>query len=117
MPGEKLYRITYTRSAVIDIGDKIDYLIFQYNDSELAEIWYRRLVDFLKCNLNSFPYKYPVYDRTKYNKHTVRYLTYRNDIVFFYVDEVASTVYIIAVCTKGRDTEKHIRLLKVNRDE
>lgn len=114
MPGEKQYRITYTRSAVMDIGNKADYLIFQYNDSELAETWYQRLISLLQNNLVSFPYKYPVYDRTRYNKHTIRFVTYRNDIVFYYVDENLAVVYILSICTKGQDTEKHFKLIKEN---
>lgn len=108
MQGERLYRITYTWSAVKDMGDKVDYFIFEYNDSELAEIWYKRLRDFLQVNLSSFPYKYPVFEKVHIVEPIIRYLTFRNDIIFYYVDENNLRVVVLAVCTKGQELEKHI---------
>lgn len=103
------YQIIYTESAIGDIEEKADYITFRLQEPSLAERWYFRLRDEIYNNLTEFPYKFPVYNTEPWNKKGVRFFTARNDVILYSVDTDSRTVYVWAVCTKGRDLDAHLR--------
>ncbi len=105
---DKLYRIVYTESAVQDMEEKADYISFNLHDPGLAETWYLRLRTEVLKDLTQFPCKYPLYPIQKWSAKGVRQFTFRNDVILYSVDEDKQTVYIWAVCTKGRDLTAHL---------
>lgn len=102
------YQIRYTQAAVTDMEEKADYIAFQLRDPSLAETWYFRLRELIQSNLTIFPLKYPLYDVSPWNKRGVRLFITRNDIVLYSVDTDHYTVYIRAVCTRGRSLPAHL---------
>jgi toxin ParE1/3/4 len=102
------YSLIYTQEAMQDILDKADYIAYELHDERQAQVWYQRLREFLQKNLSSLPYKYPTYQEEPWKTKGLRLLTTRNDVVVYSVDEQHSTVYIRAVCTKGRDITAHL---------
>ena len=104
----QLYNIIYTKSATQDILEKADYIASELHENELALKWYHRFRQQLQKNLSSFPFMYPAYDREPWKTKGYRLLTTANDVVLYTVDENSATVYIHAVCTRGRDLSKHL---------
>lgn len=102
------YQIIYTESAVTDIEEKADYISFQLQEPSLSERWYLRLREVIRTNLATFPYKFPVYDVEPWNGKGIRFFTARNDVILYSVDIESYTVYVWAVCTKGRDLSAHL---------
>ena len=102
------YKISYTQAAAEDIEEKADYIAFQLHDLALSEVWYERLKVQFQENLSTFPLKYPLYDVSPWREQGVRLFTTRNDVVLYSVDMDDYTVYIRAVCTKGRDLPAHL---------
>ena len=102
------YNIIYTRTAVDDIEQKADYITFQLHNPALSEVWYERLKAQIQENLTTFPLKYPLYDVSPWQERGIRLFTTRNDVVLYSVDTEHYTVYIRAVCTRGRDLPAHL---------
>ena len=106
--GVQRYKISYTQAAAEDIEEKADYIAFQLHDLALSEVWYERLKVQIQENLATFPLKYPLYDASPWKEQGIRLFTTRNDVVLYSVDTDHYTVYIRAVCTKGRDLPVHL---------
>lgn len=105
---DKTYQVVYAESAVRDMEEKVDYIAFNLRDPELAETWYMRLRKEILEDLTKFPYKYPLYHIEKWRAKGVRQFTFRNDVILYSVNDEKQTVYIWAVCTKGRDISAHL---------
>lgn len=102
------YKILYTETALADIEEKADYITFQFQDPFLAERWYLQLREQIVDSLSTFPYKYPCYDAAPWREKGVRFFVTRSDVVLYTVDDTIATVWIWAVCTKGRDLSTHL---------
>ena len=88
--------------------EKVDYISLNLRDPGLAETWYLRLRAEILKDLTQFPYKYPLYGISKWSAKGIRQFTFRNDVILYSVSEKEQTVYIWAVCTKGRDLTAHL---------
>lgn len=104
------YKVVYTESAMRDIEEKADYILLNLREPDLAETWYWRLRQEIAEDLAFFPCKYPLYHVDKWAGKGVRQLVFRNDVILYSVDEALHTVYIRAVCTKGRDLSAHMEV-------
>lgn len=102
------YNIAYTETAILDMEEKADYIAYELRDISLAETWYLRLRDAIQQELSTFPFKYGLYNRAPWDEKGIRLMLFRNDVILYSVDEHKSTVYIRAVCTKGRDLTAHL---------
>lgn len=109
-----VYEIVYTESAAQDIEEKADYISLNLREPALAEAWYWRLRKEIMEDLSHFPYKYPLYHMEKWADKGVRQFTFRNDVILYSVDEALHTVYVRAVCTKGRDLAAHLETAEDN---
>ena len=108
MDEPRRYKVIYTEAAAHDIEEKADYITVQFRDMDLAEKWYRRLREAIQERVSTFPKKYALYDRGSSKEKGVRLFDFRNDVILYTVDEATLTVYILAVCTKGRDLDRHL---------
>ena len=104
----KKYRIIYTESAIRDLEEKVDHISLNFHDPGLAETWYLRLRAEILQDLTQFPYKYPLYPIQKWSAKGVRQFIFRNDVILYSVNETEQSVYIWAICTKGRDLTAHL---------
>lgn len=111
MDGIQRYEIFYTQTAIEDIDEKVDYIMFQLHDPNLAETWYFRLRNLIQDGLSSFPLKYPLYDVEPWRERGIRLFVTRNDVVLYSVDAAAHIVYIHGVCTRGQDLSAHLSAL------
>ena len=102
------YEIIYTESATSDILDKADYIAKTLKEDNLALKWYQRLREHIQKNLTVFPYMYPPYNREPWKSKGYRLMTTANDAVLYTVEDTERTVHIHAVCTRGRDINKHL---------
>ena len=102
------YKVVYAESAIRDIEEKVDYITAQFRDPELAERWYFGLRASIQEQLTTFPYKFQMYNVEPWNQCGIRQYVTRNDVVLYHVDDEMRTVYIRAVCTKGRDLAAHL---------
>lgn len=105
---DRRYQIVYAESAIRDMEEKADYISFNFRDPSLAETWYLRLEAEIFNDLTQFPYKYPLYHTQKWGAKGIRQFTFRNDVVLYSVNEEKQLVYILMVCTKGRDLSAHL---------
>lgn len=106
------YDIIYTKSATQDILEKADYIASQLRENELALKWYHKLREQLQKNLSRFPFMYPAYDREPWKTKGYRLMATANDVILYTVDEENATVHIHAVCTRGRDLDKHLSVIE-----
>lgn len=102
------YQILYTETAIRDMEEKLDYISLNLHDPSLAVTWYQRLRSSIQDQLSSFPKKYSLYSAAPWREKGVRQLLLRNDIVLYSVDESKKEVYILGVCTRGRDLSAHL---------
>lgn len=102
------YQIIYTAGAVADMEEKADYLMSRFREPTLAERWYTRLRDTIQKQLTTLPYKYPAYPVEPWSSNGVRFFDSRNDVVLYSVEESQHVVYILTICTKGRDIPSHL---------
>jgi len=102
------YEIIYTESAISDILEKADYIAETLNENDLALKWYQRLREHIQKNLTVFPHMYPPYNREPWKSKGYRLMTTANDVVLYTVEEIEHTVHVHAVCTRGRDLNKHL---------
>lgn len=105
---ERNYRMIYTESALRDLEEKADYIALSLHEPNLAEVWYERLRGKILNDLSCYPKKYPLYQAEKWGSKGIREFVFRNDVVLYSVDDAEHTVYIWAVCTKGRDLSAHL---------
>ena len=109
MDNPRRYTIRYTETALLDIEEKADYIAQQLRDSALAEQWYHRLKASIQEELSFLPLKYPQYDVSPWKERGVRLLLTRNDVVLCSVAPEQHMVYILGVCTRGRDLTRHLQ--------
>lgn len=102
------YKIVYTESAILDIEEKADYIECKFRDSMLAQTWYLRLRDAIQNELSQFPFMNGLYNQSPWEEKGIRLMLFRNDVILYSVDKPNSTVYIRAVCTRGRDLATHL---------
>ena len=102
------YRVVYAESAIRDIEEKSDYIVTQFRNPELAERWYLSLRSSIQEQLTTFPHKFHPYNVEPWGQRGIRQYITRNDVVLYSVDDESRTVYIRAVCTKGRDLSAHL---------
>ena len=108
MEPNRKYKIIYTESAILDIEEKADYIEYKFRDSALAQTWYLRLRDTIQEELSTFPLMNGLYNQSPWDEKGVRLMLFRNDVILYSVDMDSKTVYIRAVCTKGRDLAAHL---------
>lgn len=109
--GDERYQIIYTESAVQDLEEKVAYISFHLQEPSLAETWYLRLRTEILSSLCQFPFKFPLYPVETWRAKGIRQFTFRNDVILYSVNKPQRTVYIWAVCTKGRDLSAHLATL------
>ena len=109
MDNPQRYAIRYTETALLDMEEKADYIAQQLRDSALAEQWYHRLKASIQEELSFLPLKYPLYDVSPWKERGVRLLITRNDVVLYSAAPKQHMVYILGVCTRGRDLTRHLQ--------
>lgn len=109
MDNPRRYTIRYTETALFDIEEKAEYIAQQLRDSALAAQWYRRLKASIQGELSFLPLKYPLYDVSPWKERGVRMLLTRNDVILYSVEQLQTQVYILGVCTRGRDLARHLQ--------
>lgn len=102
------YKIVYTDTAVNDIVEKFRYIAQTLRDRAVAERWYERLKESIQNDLSFMPEKYSLYQEEPWRSEGVRLFLTRQDVVLYSADDALRTVYILAVCTAGRDLSAHL---------
>ncbi|MBQ3496965.1 MAG: hypothetical protein IJA73_02445 [Oscillospiraceae bacterium] len=109
------YKIAYTDTATNDIAEKFQYIVRVLRDRVTAERWYARLKETLQHDLSFMPEKYPLYAEEPWRSNGVRLFVARQDVVLYSVDKTARIVYILGVCTAGRDLAAHMEDTQVSK--
>ncbi len=96
------YRIHITKTAEQDLNEAMNYIeqvLFnpQAADDLLNEAEARIM------NLADFPEKYPVVDDPVLNAWGIRFVTVKNYLAFYVIDETARTVHIVRFLYARRD--------------
>lgn len=60
-------------------------------------------------SLTWMPARCPLIEERRWQKHGVRKLLVRKYIVYYWIDESVSVVYVVAVLYSGRDQKKHLQ--------
>lgn len=102
------YKIVYTDTAANDVAEKFQYIVKILRDRSTAERWYARLKKNILRGLSFMPEKYAFYDEEPWRSEGVRLFITRQDVVLYSADKAAHTVYILGVCTAGRDMTAHM---------
>lgn len=93
------YTIQFAETAIKDMTDKADDFAHQFRDSSLALSWFQNLNHYISKQMAFFPYK----RFSSEIRSEIRFFTYKNDIVFYSVDEEQKSVIVRLVATKGQD--------------
>ncbi len=102
------YKIVYTDTAASDVAEKFQYIVKVLRDRPTAERWYARLKENILRDLSFMPEKYPLYHEEPWRSECIRLFITRQDVVLYSADKAARTVYILGVCTAGRDLTAHM---------
>ena len=109
------YRIAYTDTATNDIAEKFQYIVRILRDRITAERWYVRLKGSLQHELSFLPEKYPLYAEESWHSNGVRLFVTRQDVVLCSIDKNARIVYILGICTAGRNLAAHMEDTQVSK--
>lgn len=97
------YTIQFAETAIKDMTDKADDFAHQFRDSSLALSWFQNLNHYISKQMAFFPYKYPIYHFSSEIRSEIRFFTYKNDIVFYSVNEEQKAVIVRLIATKSQD--------------
>lgn len=87
------YRIVYTMQYFNDFSNIADYYVDKFKNSDLIENLENNVRAKEKL-LMSFPYSFTIFEPDRLLKHEYRTFNALNYKVFYYIDEIAKTVYI-----------------------
>lgn len=94
------YNIVYSELSESDLKDIAVYISQKLGQKNTAQRLVRRIIKEIK-SLEDMPKRFRLYDRTLF--HDLHFMPVENYIVFYYVNDENSTVYISRIFYAGRD--------------
>ncbi len=102
------YKVKLTTGAVYQLKDAIGYISKVLLEPETARRWSDRIKKDIS-SLESMPFRFPLVEEMPWREEGIRKMRVENFIVYYFVDEAASEVWITAVVYARRDQTSALR--------
>lgn len=96
------YKVKLTNTALGQLKDTIGYISKVLLEPEIARCWSDRIKKEIS-SLGNMPFRYPPVDDEPWRTDGIRKMTFENFIVYYWVNDDTSTVWITAVVYGRRD--------------
>ena len=97
---ESKYQIVYTMQYFADFNSIADYYIEKFKNKDLIVNLEKHVLVREKL-LISFPYSFTLFEPNKLLRHEYRTFNALNYKVFYYIDEIAKTIYMERILYAG----------------
>lgn len=107
---DKEYRVKITPLALEQLAAIKEYIVNILFAPQTAD----RILTLLESEILSLtwmPTRYPLIEERRWQKHGVRKLLVRNYIVYYWIDESVSVVYVVAVLYSRRNQKEHLQTI------
>lgn len=99
------YTVQYTERAKGDLRNLFGYIYGTLLEPGIAAKQARRIVEGIR-SLEEFPLRYPLYEHEPWHSRGLRCFPIDRQLVFYFVDEEAASVFIMRILYGGRDIKK-----------
>ena len=96
------YCIVYTPVFEIQLKEIVNYISYQLFNTKAAGLFLDTLEHKTK-NLISFPYIYPIVKESPRNNRGLRKMIINAFVVYYFVDDIDKSVYLISIIYSRRD--------------
>ena len=96
------YNVLLTEHARDDLKSIYEYIAFELLSPDTASGMIKGILAASK-GLNSFPSRNPLYHEEPWKSMEVRFVPYKNYIIFYKVDDTYKTVTVARIMFGGRD--------------
>lgn len=102
------YQVKLTNNAILQLREIIGYISKVLFEPEAAKRWSERIKKAVSA-LDYLPLRYPLVDEEPWRTEGIRKMTVDNFIVYYWVNEETSVVWITAVVYGKRDQLSALR--------
>ena len=103
----KIYEIEYSSNSITDIKRIHDYIAYENNEPENAQIVAESIYESIK-GLNMFPYRFPVIDGKSNQKEQPRLFPQNGYLVIYQVFEKECKVVIMRILGSRQDVQSKL---------
>lgn len=96
------YKVKLTNNALTQLKETVGYISKVLLEPEVARQWSNRIKKEI-LNLKYMPLRYPLVDEEAWRAEGIHKMTIENFIVYYWVNDNTSTVWITAVLYGRRD--------------
>ncbi len=97
-----IYKVIYSGSALNDIDKIYEYIAYELLVPETAKEQIDRIIKAIDA-LETFPYRYKIYDEEPWLSQGIRCFTIDNYMVFYYPLENDGIIRVLRIIYGGRD--------------
>lgn len=102
------YKVKLTEQAVVQIRETVGYISKVLMEPEVARHWSDRLKKEIST-LDTMPRRYPLLNEEPWRTEGIRRMPVENFLVYYWVNDETSTVWITAVIYGKRDQLSALR--------
>lgn len=96
------YKVKLTNNALYQLKETIGYISKVLLEPETARRWSNRIKKAVS-SLNNMPLRYPLVDEEPWHAEGIHKMNVENFIIYYWVDNINSTVWVTAVVYGRRD--------------
>ena len=106
------YKVKLTNNALDQLKAAIEYISKVLREPEAARRWSNRIKNAIS-SLNNMPLRYPLVDEEPWHTEGIHKMNAENFIVYYWVDDANSVVWVTAVVYGRRDQISVLRNMPV----
>ena len=106
------YKVKLTNNALDQLKTAIEYISKVLREPEAARRWSNRIKNAIS-SLNNMPLRYPLVDEEPWHTEGIHKMNAENFIVYYWVDDTNSVVWVTAVVYGRRDQISVLRNMPV----
>lgn len=107
------YRVKMTDHAIGQMQEAVGYISRSLRAPDVAERWAARVEKEI-ASLDGMPRRYPLTEEEPWRTEGVRKMPVEHFLVYYWIDESSSTVWITAIVYGRRDQLKALREMPAN---
>ena len=104
------YKVKLTNNALGQLKEAVGYISKVFLEPEIARRWSDRLKKEM-YSLSQLPLRYPLVDEEPWHTEGIRKMPVENFIVYYWVNDDTSTVWVTAVVYGRRDQISVLRIM------
>ena len=96
------YSVKLTNTAIEQLREVFAYISKILREPEIARNWSNKIQEDIS-SLEHMPFRYPLIDEEPWKKEGIRKMSSRNFIIYYWINNDTSTVWVTAVVYSRRD--------------